>query len=193
MWSFRFKVQCIISKFKFILIFCYSVNLSCSYRFYNGVALDWVYLKYMVSCIIVYYVQHFLHLTLLSDSGTILSAQVGQPAYVFPIEIPMLWFSRSLSSSFKYCFYRWVERTSPWRTPWVMEKLRMVSPCHFTVDVSPWYRSAITSQNSKYTPKWHSLSICIWWLTMSNAFWISNVVTNSISFAEMFGTDFAQY
>jgi hypothetical protein len=27
---------------------------------------------------------------LLSDSSTISSAQVGQPAYVFPIEIPML-------------------------------------------------------------------------------------------------------
>jgi hypothetical protein len=51
------------------------------------------------------------------------------------------------------------------RTPWFMEKLRLVSPFHFTVDVSPWYRSAITSQNSKFTPRWHSLSISVWWLT----------------------------
>ena len=104
---------------------------------------------------------------------------------MFPIEIPMLWYSRSLSSSFIYYLYKWVERTPPWRTPWFMEKLRLVSPCHFTVDVSPWYRSTITSQNSKFTPRWYSLSISIWWLTTSNAFWLSNVVINSISFAEM--------
>jgi hypothetical protein len=64
----------------------------------------------------------------LSDSSTISLAQVGQPVYVFPIEIPMLWFSRSLSSSFIYCLYRWVERTPPWCTHWSMEKLRLVSP-----------------------------------------------------------------
>jgi hypothetical protein len=56
---------------------------------------------------------------------------------------------------------------------------------HFTVDASPWYRSTIISQNSKFTPRWYGLSISIWWLTRSNAFWLSSVVINSISFAVM--------
>jgi hypothetical protein len=47
--------------FKFILFFCYPVYLSFSYSLYNGIALDWVYLESMVSCIIEYYVYHFLH------------------------------------------------------------------------------------------------------------------------------------
>jgi hypothetical protein len=54
---------------------------------------------------------------------------------------PMLCFTSSESISLMYCSYKWVDRHTPCLTPWSILNERLVSPCHFTVEVIPSCRS----------------------------------------------------
>ena len=70
----------------------------------------------------------------------------GSQYIIVPINIPSSALSRSKRRGLIFVLYKCGERTPLLRTPCNTVKGSLISPCHFTLNVTPSYRSLTTDQ-----------------------------------------------